>query len=129
MEPVGKGKAKLAVAFGRILERPLSSSSKRPILASQRGIEKSLDDEKKHEKARKALAADKKARSDLQRHRPEVLSTDVEKKLRKVATRGVVKLFNAIRVAQKTVDTVKSEGVKKVPAAAAATSFMSMIKS
>jgi hypothetical protein len=38
---------------------------------------------------------------------------DHEKKLRKLATKGVVQLFNALRAAQKSAQEVASEGIQK----------------
>lgn len=52
-------------------------------------------------KARKILSAEKKALKQKGRVIPDFTTFEYEKRLRKVATRGVVKLFNAIRTQQK----------------------------
>ncbi|KAJ3415970.1 hypothetical protein HDV05_003567 [Chytridiales sp. JEL 0842] len=110
-----QGRTKLASAMGRILSKPLGkgASAEKPILAQHKGIEKELDEKKLEAKAKKALAGEKKAKFEVGRIKPEAPSDDFEKRLRKVATRGVVKLFNAISAAQKTADAVKANGVQK----------------
>ncbi|KAI8984700.1 Rrp15p-domain-containing protein [Mycotypha africana] len=89
-------------AMTKILSHKLSGSDKKqPILARSKGVERKIEDEKLDYKARKILAAQKKAAKEKGRVIPDFTTFDYEKKLRKVATRGVVKLFNAIRTQQK----------------------------
>ncbi|KAJ3186253.1 hypothetical protein HDU85_007693 [Gaertneriomyces sp. JEL0708] len=138
-EDKGKSKdAKLANAIGKILagsdtSKESKTDKNRPILSKQKHIEKSIDNEKLEAKARKLIAAEKKKKEDVGRIKPDHSTTDYEKKLRKIATRGVVKLFNAIRVAQKSAEEVKSSGpVQKSAEIAPVVSkntFLDMIKS
>ncbi|KND02170.1 uncharacterized protein SPPG_02662 [Spizellomyces punctatus DAOM BR117] len=124
---------KMANAIGKILSGDLDAKDQnRPILAKQKHIERALDEQKLEAKARKIIAAEKKEKADVGRIIPDHTTTDYEKKLRKVATRGVVKLFNAIRVAQKTAEEVKADGVQKNAATVpvlSKNSFLNMIKS
>lgn len=55
-------------------------------------------------KARKIMSAEKKALKEKGRVIPDFTTFEYEKRLRKVATRGVVKLFNAIRTQQKVTE-------------------------
>lgn len=75
-----------------------------PILARSKGLERKLEDEKLDYKARKIMSAEKKALKEKGRIIPDFTSFEYEKRLRKVATRGVVKLFNAIRTQQKVTE-------------------------
>ncbi|KAH8555914.1 Rrp15p-domain-containing protein [Umbelopsis sp. PMI_123] len=98
-----------AVAMTKILGSNLKGSDKQqPILARSKGAERKIEDEKLEYKARKLLAAEKKALASKDRIIPDYTTMDYEKKLRKVATRGVVKLFNAIRTQQKVTDVAVS---------------------
>ncbi|KAG2173995.1 hypothetical protein INT44_000109 [Umbelopsis vinacea] len=105
-----------AVAMTKILGSNLKGSDRQqPILARSKGAERKIEDEKLEYKARKLLAAEKKALASKDRIIPDYTTMDYEKKLRKVATRGVlpvaftvVKLFNAIRTQQKVTDVAVS---------------------
>ncbi|KNE66332.1 hypothetical protein AMAG_10554 [Allomyces macrogynus ATCC 38327] len=83
-----------------------ASTASAPIL-SRSGVERRLDEEKIEEKARKILASETKIDYARERVKPKITDLEYEKKLRKVATRGVVKLFNAVRQAQQRVKEVK----------------------
>lgn len=61
---------------------------KRPILAKKKHIEAELDDAKLAAKAKKLLAAEKKTKLDVGRVIPDHTTTDGEKQLRKLATKG-----------------------------------------
>ncbi|OBZ88323.1 RRP15-like protein [Choanephora cucurbitarum] len=92
-------------AMTKILASSLSGSDKKqPILARSKGVERKIEDEKLDHKARKILSAQKKALKEKGRVIPDYTTFDYEKGLRKVATRGVVKLFNAIRTQQKVTE-------------------------
>ncbi|KAJ3033678.1 hypothetical protein HDV00_005897 [Rhizophlyctis rosea] len=124
--------AKLANAIAKILATDVASADQqRPILSKEKQIERSIDEAKLDAKARKIVANEKRKLAEVGRVIPTHATTDYEKKLRKVATRGVVKLFNAIRVAQKTAEDVKAEGIQKNTTAApiiSKTSFLDMLK-
>ncbi|KAJ3254963.1 hypothetical protein HDU77_003877 [Chytriomyces hyalinus] len=116
---------KLAYAMARILGDSIATDAdqkvkrakkEKPILSKHKSIEATIDDQKLEDKAKKLISKEKKMKAlDVARIRPEdvVAANDLEKKLKKVATRGVVKLFNAIRVAQKSVEGVKADGIQK----------------
>jgi hypothetical protein len=90
-------------AMTKILGKKLNTiDSGRPILAGAKLIEKELDKEKQEFKVRKALTLEKKekARSFNVKPSNDAESIEFERQLKKIATRGVVKLFNAIRDAQ-----------------------------
>ncbi|KAI8086094.1 Rrp15p-domain-containing protein [Halteromyces radiatus] len=100
-------------AMTNILGSTLTGSDrKQPILARSKGTERKLEDEKLEYKTRKMLAAEKKKRKDQGRVIPDYTSFEYEKRLRKVSTRGVVKLFNAIRTQQR----VTQEAVEQATA-------------
>ncbi|KAI9209775.1 Rrp15p-domain-containing protein [Polychytrium aggregatum] len=123
--------SKLASAIGRILSKKLSKGDiDRPILAQKKEIERAIDEEKLESKATRTISVQKKAELERGHVVPDHTTTDYEKKLRKLATKGVVQLFNAIRAAQKSADEV-STGVQKnnqaVPVVSKS-SFLDMIK-
>ncbi|RKP23578.1 Rrp15p-domain-containing protein [Syncephalis pseudoplumigaleata] len=78
-----------------------------PVMAKNRVVERRLEEERLERRARKVLTAERSAKRQQGRQRlaepDEVARTlDYEKRLKKVATRGVIQLFNAIRAHQKT---------------------------
>jgi hypothetical protein len=81
---------------------------KNPILIRSKKSAKELESAKLEAKARRALNSEKRALLDKDRKInliPEENATQAlehEKKLRKIAQRGVVQLFNAIQAAQST---------------------------
>ncbi|KAG0245900.1 Rrp15p-domain-containing protein [Mortierella sp. GBAus27b] len=96
---------KMAEAMSRILGSSLrKADADMPILAKSRGVERKLEEEKLEAKARKAISNEKKRLANKDRVKPDYTGMEYEKKLRKVATRGVVQLFNAIKAQQKTTD-------------------------
>jgi hypothetical protein len=97
--------AKMSNALNKILD---SSFKSKPILSLSKEIEKSLNNHKLEQKALKILLASKKTKLSVKKC-PAVDAR--EKALRKVATRGVVQLFNAIKSSQKK----KVESSKVVP--------------
>ncbi|KAK9695770.1 pre-60S ribosomal particles component [Basidiobolus ranarum] len=100
-----KTRADFADAMAKILGTKLKRSDKEaPILARSKGIEKKIEEEKLEYKARKAITAEKKKLAQKDRIVPDHSTLEYEKKLKKVATRGVVKLFNAIKAQQREVD-------------------------
>ncbi|KAJ3096308.1 hypothetical protein HDU97_006038 [Phlyctochytrium planicorne] len=128
--------AKLASVISRILTTEVKQSASRPILSRQKGIERKIDNEKLEARAKRLVSAEKKQKKDSQRLKPTSLSNELEKKLRKIATRGgspiltgflqtVVKLFNAIAAEQKVL-TAEAGPTKK--AKTAKTSFLQMVE-
>ncbi|KAI9260472.1 Rrp15p-domain-containing protein [Phascolomyces articulosus] len=107
-------------AMTKILASSLTGSDrKQPIMARSKGTERKIEDEKLEYKARKLLTAEKKAQKERGRVIPDYTSFDYEKRLRKVATRGVVKLFNAIRTQQKATEVAVTKVSEKHKASAA----------
>ncbi|KAI8605132.1 Rrp15p-domain-containing protein [Dissophora ornata] len=95
----------MAEAMSKILGSTLrKADASQPILARSRGVERKLEEEKMEAKARKAITNEKRRLANKDRVKPEYTGMEYEKKLRKVATRGVVQLFNAIKTQQKATD-------------------------
>ncbi|CDS08141.1 hypothetical protein LRAMOSA02089 [Lichtheimia ramosa] len=97
-------------AMTKILASQLKGTDKKqPIMARSKGTERKIEEEKLEYKARKVLAAEKKALKEKGHVIPDYTTFEYEKRLRKVATRGVVKLFNAVRIQQKTTEHAVAE--------------------
>ncbi|KAF9119261.1 Glu-AdT subunit A [Mortierella sp. 14UC] len=95
----------MAEAMSKILGSSLrKADASTPILARSRGAERKIEEEKMEAKARKAISNEKKRLANRDRVKPDFTGMEYEKKLRKVATRGVVQLFNAIKAQQKATD-------------------------
>ncbi|KAG0289250.1 Trimeric GatFAB AmidoTransferase(AdT) complex subunit [Linnemannia gamsii] len=95
----------MAEAMSKILGSSLrKADASTPILARSRGAERKIEEEKMEAKARKAISNEKKRLANRDRVKPDYTGMEYEKKLRKVATRGVVQLFNAIKAQQKATD-------------------------
>jgi len=115
-------KEKLAAgdAMSKILAKKLNQNDDgRPVLAGAKLIEKQLDKEKKEYKVRKALALERKERESQARVKPLASADGIEyeRQLKKIATRGVVKLFNAIRQAQHGEKDAKRAEEASIPVA------------
>ncbi|RKP11248.1 Rrp15p-domain-containing protein [Piptocephalis cylindrospora] len=126
----------LASSLTHILGKTLKSKGAQsaPILARS-GVEKRLFEEKLEGKAKKMLRQEKKREMDVDRVKPQPEGMDYERKLKKVATRGVVQLFNAIRTQQQTSVEVgkigsvaKSESVHREAAKMDKANFLSLLK-
>ena len=119
MPPSTGARISLGDVAGSILDATLPIGGA-PILSRRKGPERKIAEEKAEEKAKLALARAKRALHE-QPHRVIKKSSHVannamlEMQLRKVATKGVVALFNAVRTAQKE----QPEKEKKVRAARA----------
>ncbi|RLV90433.1 Ribosomal RNA-processing protein 15 [Spathaspora sp. JA1] len=118
------GSNEFASAFSAIVSSKLKAHSRsEPILARSKTTLKKLESEKLESKAKRALLAEKHQLHD--RHRvkrllptdPESVREvlDKEKKLKKTAQRGVVKLFNAVLSSQiRTDQEISKEKVGQV---------------
>mmetsp|Transcript_5616 Transcript_5616/g.14329 ORF Transcript_5616/g.14329 Transcript_5616/m.14329 type:complete len:209 (-) Transcript_5616:9-635(-) len=121
----------LGAAAAAILDVPFPAAT-RPILARRKAIEKSIADAKRQEREDHELARAKKALT-VEAHRPlaadaersqAVASTSaphdpaLEKRLKKIATQGIVTLFNAVRQAQGVRDEKKGKKRLRTPEAA-----------
>ncbi|CAG8592566.1 21710_t:CDS:2, partial [Dentiscutata erythropus] len=101
-----------AAAINKILSSSVKPADRNiPILSRSKGIERRIDDAKLEYRARKAINIEKKKLADKDRIKVDFTTMGTERKLKKIATRGVVQLFNAIHISQKIVDnSVKEAG-------------------
>ncbi|KAI9183192.1 pre-60S ribosomal particles component [Blastocladiella emersonii ATCC 22665] len=84
-----------------------------PIL-SRTTIERRLEEEKLEAKARKIVASENKIDYSKEHVIPSITADlEYEKRLRKVATRGVVKLFNAVRMSQQKAKEIRAVAKKE----------------
>jgi hypothetical protein len=89
--------------MGNIMSKILKTSStdpKAPILAKRRAVERKIQDEKLENRARKLVRRELREARDAAHIVPDMSTANAEKTLRKVATRGVVQLFNAVNTHQ-----------------------------
>lgn len=107
------GKEQFATAFNAILGSKLKAYDRKdPILARNKTTLKKLESDKLENKAKRAILAEKKELHDKHRVKnllpsePEKVSAALEgeRRLKKVAQRGVVKLFNAVLATQVRTD-------------------------
>ncbi|KAF9951284.1 Trimeric GatFAB AmidoTransferase(AdT) complex subunit [Modicella reniformis] len=126
----------MAEAMSMILGSTLrKADASMPILARSRGVERKLEEEKMEAKARKAISNEKKRLANKDRVKPDFTGMEYEKKLRKVATRGVVQLFNAIKAQQKATEELTEKtrpittNAKDKVASLTKASFLDLLKS
>lgn len=86
-----------------------SKSSKPVVLSRRRAPERKLAEARLEAAARRLLRAERHAKRD-QHHQPSMSDLNREKRLRQVATRGVVQVFNAVSAKTKA---EKKDAVKK----------------
>ncbi|NWH60122.1 RRP15 protein, partial [Geococcyx californianus] len=98
-----------ADAMAKVLNKKIPQN-KSTILAKNKKLEKEREKEKQ-ERLEKRIKLDKKREWEMMcRVKPDVVKDrDTERNLQRIATRGVVQLFNAVRTHQKNID----EKVKK----------------
>ncbi|ORX74954.1 Rrp15p-domain-containing protein [Linderina pennispora] len=99
-----------AQEFSTILTSILGQTtpSAAPIMAKDRTREQQIKDELLSYRARKALVHEKRMLLSKDRVIPTMEGFDYERKLRKVATRGVVKLFNVVKAQQTELDQIET---------------------
>nr|KAJ3422655.1 hypothetical protein HK105_007153 [Polyrhizophydium stewartii] len=107
MESAQPASAELAGTETRRKATTVADDS-RPILSKKRHFEAAIDEAKLDAKARRILAAERKTKVDLSHVIPDHTTTDYEKKLRKIATRGVASVSK-----QTFLKALKDEGPKK----------------
>ncbi|NXC50688.1 RRP15 protein, partial [Penelope pileata] len=101
-----------ADAMAKVLNKKIPQN-KSTILAKSKKLEKEREKEKQ-ERLEKRRKLDKKREWEMMcRVKPDVVKDrDTERNLQRIATRGVVQLFNAVRTHQKNVDEkVKKAGI------------------
>lgn len=111
--------------MSKILSSHLTTTARKdPILVRSKQAAQQIDDSKLEAKARRLLTMEKKKEMDKDRIKDVIPKGDVdgdevkvvlerEKALRKVAQRGVVKLFNAVRAAQMKGEEAMSQSKAK----------------
>ena len=102
-------------AFANIMSRELPQSLS-PVLAETE-IEKKLKANKEEAKAKRLQAAENRTEKDRGHSLPDITQKNFEAQLRKYATQGVVRLFNAVRDYQAHAmdDKAQKYEVNKVP--------------
>ncbi|KAI9023293.1 Rrp15p-domain-containing protein [Hyaloraphidium curvatum] len=114
--PKAGDEGELRDAIAQILGKPLPKKQGDVVLRSS-AAERVLDEKKLEAKAKKALAAEKKRAAASKRLGLASSSAEKEKALRKTATKGVVRLFNALREAQQAHGAPRSrEGASEASA-------------
>ncbi|KAJ2801441.1 pre-60S ribosomal particles component [Coemansia helicoidea] len=118
-----------AQALTSILGQDVNSSGA-PIMAKNRTREKQILEEKLNYRARKALTEEKRTALSKDKVVPTMQGFDHERRLRKTATRGVIKLFNVVKAQQAELSQI---GVKDLQAEKMAsmskTKFLGLLKS
>lgn len=99
-----------ANAMAKVLNTGKNTQTSKPLLLSKAKKDEQkhpgLDAEKNSKEKPSIVRAKKKELENLARKRPDIVKDRIkEKKLSKIATRGVVQLFNAVREQQKTIKT------------------------
>ncbi|CEM35281.1 unnamed protein product [Vitrella brassicaformis CCMP3155] len=90
---------KIASSISEILSRPVKGKglmAEAPVLSERRDLLQAVDERRQEEKLRRRLAHEKKKLREAAHQPVDVLQKDFERQLKKIATRGVVKLFNAV---------------------------------
>lgn len=121
----------MADVMAKILAQDLPESKKGPVLAKRKTkAEQELAEEQRAKRSRMAAAAQKKKLGETGMAKPEQAShtdIDYERQMKRIATRGVVALFNAINTHQREAaeDTsVTAREVKQM----SKENFLSMLK-
>ncbi|KNC76885.1 hypothetical protein SARC_10637 [Sphaeroforma arctica JP610] len=102
--------------MSKILHPDIADADDGPILAKDNQVKRKIEETSKEEKSRKLTALEKKERKEKGHVDASKSSRMYERKLQKVATRGLVKLFNTIRKQQQELDANLdgvAEGKKK----------------
>lgn len=106
----GEEKDGMADMMSKILNQNVSSSN--PILAKRKtAIMKEMEEGKEDNERLKRLRAQRKSEREKQLAAPDAGTADYENQLRKLATRGVISLFNAISSSKR--DEVEAENALK----------------
>ncbi|KAJ1853379.1 pre-60S ribosomal particles component [Coemansia sp. RSA 486] len=133
---IGSKKRKTADAeeFSNILSAILDQDARdqsAPIMAKDKTRENQIKEEKLEYRARKALAAERKALKDKDRIVPTLENFDYERRLRKVATKGVIKLFNVVKAQQTELAEIQEQKTIKTDKVAemSKSKFLDLLKS
>jgi hypothetical protein len=95
--------SKATSSFSSSTSSSTSSSKSSPIIMSKRKTPnmRQIEEERDETRLEKRSRQERAALDQIKRSRPSVKSYNYEKELKKIATRGVVALFNAVSEAQK----------------------------
>ena len=103
----------MAEMMSKILNQSVASSN--PVLAKRKtAIMKDMEDSMEDQERLKRLRAQRKVDREKQIVIPDAGTADYESQLRKLATRGVVALFNAISTSKREEAEAKSAGAAKL---------------
>ena len=103
----------MAEMMSKILNQSVNSSN--PVLAKRKtAIMKDMEESKEDHERLKRLRAQRKVDREKQIVIPDAGTADYESQLRKLATRGVVALFNAISTSKREEAEAKSAGAAKL---------------
>eukprot|EP00929_Paragymnodinium_shiwhaense_P041822 TRINITY_DN21716_c0_g1_i1.p1 TRINITY_DN21716_c0_g1~~TRINITY_DN21716_c0_g1_i1.p1 ORF type:complete len:176 (+),score=77.92 TRINITY_DN21716_c0_g1_i1:74-601(+) len=83
-------------AFSSVLDRDIKENVAAPVLAETQ-VEKKIKEKKAEMREKKLQSLAKKAEKDKGHAKPDITQKAFELQLRKVATQGVVTLFNAVK--------------------------------
>ncbi|XP_001640769.2 RRP15-like protein [Nematostella vectensis] len=127
-----QSKSRWADAMSQILNKPLTDN--KPVILSkyQKGSKRKAE-HREEMKKKKAKAQEKHAILEKDHIIPDKSNLDYDRNLVKIATRGVVKLFNAVSKHQKEMDTKLSKATTetkktKVMESLTKSSFLDMLK-
>jgi hypothetical protein len=99
-----------ADAMSRILSSNIPKAHANPVLAKRKTtLMKQIEGDREDQQRVKKLRAKRLVERDRHMTVPTVLSQDFERQLKKVATKGVIALFNAINKAKRQADGVDDE--------------------
>ncbi|KAF8819507.1 hypothetical protein IE077_000918 [Cardiosporidium cionae] len=93
---IGNTSKGFASAFRSIMERPISNVTDHPILVEQPEVARSIDEKRSEEQLKKTMILKRRETRDLPHFLPDVLKKDHERHLKRIANRGVLKLFNTL---------------------------------
>lgn len=118
--------------MARILENQLPED-KPPVLLKYKKIEKRKAERKEELASKKLKSQERHAMLEKDHIKPDASTLDYEKNLMRIATRGVVKLFNAVSKHQKEMDnklnSAPTEAKKMKVESMSKSTFLDMLKS
>ncbi|KAJ1731836.1 pre-60S ribosomal particles component [Coemansia sp. Benny D160-2] len=91
-----------------ILTQDVQNDRSAPIMAKDKTRERMIKEEKLNYRARKALTEERRLLLSKDRVVPTFETMNYERGLRKVATRGVIKLFNVVKAQQAELDKINA---------------------
>ncbi|XP_039260201.1 RRP15-like protein [Styela clava] len=122
-----------AEVMGKVLNKQGPKNEKSIILAKNKEKVEENKQERSEQRERKKQLNKKRKWEEMNHVKPNALEKDYERNLQKIATRGVVQLFNAVKKHQKQLDeklkSAKTEGKKEqVMKSVSKGEFLDMLK-